>query len=86
MAEATTKDFLVVRTEGERRVRRCNLDAIVPGGYGVDSKRGVRFRRWATRTPRDRPAHGHTLNERRLAGRGLDEARETLDLLAEPAA
>ena len=26
--------------------------------------------------------HGHTLNERRLVERGLDEARQTLELLA----
>ena len=85
-AEATTKDFLVVRTEGKRRVRRTlkhyNLDAIISVGYRVNSKRGVRFRQWATRTLRDHLVQGYTLNERRLAERGLREARETLDLLA----
>ena len=42
-AEATTKDFLAVRTEGKRRVRRrlkhYNLDAIVSVGYRVNSRR-----------------------------------------------
>ena len=85
-AEATTKDFLVVQTEGRRRVRRTlkhfDLDAIISVGYRVNSKRGVRFRQWATRTLRDHLVRGFTLNERHLAERGLREARETLDLLA----
>ena len=85
-ADATTKDFLVVRTEGRRQVRRAlkhyNLDAIISVGYRVNSKRGVRFRQWATRTLRDHLVHGYTLNERRLAERGLREAKEILDLLA----
>ena len=85
-AEATSKEFLAVRTEGRRRVRRTlkhyNLDAIISVGYRVNSRRGVRFRQWATRTVRDHLVRGHTLNERRLAERGLREARETLDLLA----
>ena len=42
-AGATTKDFLAVRTEGKRRVRRrlkhYNLDAIVSVGYRVNSRR-----------------------------------------------
>ena len=83
---ATAKDFLVVQTEGKRQVRRTlkhyNLDAIVSIGYRVNSRRGVRFRQWATRTLREHLVRGFTLNERRLAERGLREARETLDLLA----
>ena len=85
-ADATTKEFLAVRTEGRRRVRRrlkhYNLDAIISVGYRVSSMRGVRFRQWATRTVRDHLVRGYTLNERRLAERGLREARESLDLLA----
>ena len=49
---ATTKEFLVVRIEGKRKVTRkvkhYNLDAIISVGYRVNSKRGVRFRQWAT--------------------------------------
>ena len=84
--DATTKEFLVVRTEGSRRVRRrlkhYNLDAIISVGYRVNTRRGVRFRQWATRTLHGHLVRGFTANERRLAGRGLREARETLDLLA----
>lgn len=42
----------------------------------------MRFRQWATRTLREHLIRGYTLNERRLAERGLDEARQTLELLA----
>jgi len=83
---ATTEDFSVVQTEGKRRVQRnlkhYNLDAIISVGYRVNSRRGVRFRQWATRTLRDHLVRGYTLNEHRLAERGLQEARQTLDLLA----
>ncbi len=86
-AEATTKDFLVVQTEGNRRVRRSirhyNLDVIISVGYRVNSKRGVRFRQWATRTLRNHLVRGYTMNEQRLTECGLDEARKTLDLLTQ---
>lgn len=83
---STTEEFSVVRAEGDRSVRRrlkhYNLDAIISVGYRVHSRRGVHFRQWATRTLRDHLVRGYTLDERRLAERGLDEARQTLDLLA----
>ena len=84
--KATTENFSVVQTEGKRRVRRSlkhyNLDAIVSVGYRVSSKQGVCFRRWATCTLREHIVRGFTMNESQLAKRGLQEARETLDLLA----
>ena len=82
---ATTKDLLVVQTEGKRQVRRTlkhyNLDAIISVGYRVNSKRSVRFRQWATRTLRDHLVQGFTVNERRLRERGLREAQETFQQL-----
>lgn len=83
---ATAKDFLVVQTEGKRQVRRnlkhYSLDAIISVGYRVNSRRGVRFRQWATNVLRDHLVKGYTFNQARLAERGLQEARQTLDLLA----
>jgi hypothetical protein len=50
---STTKDFLVVQTEGNRQVSRqlkhYNLDAIISVGYRVNSKQAVQFRQWATK-------------------------------------
>ncbi len=52
--KATTEDFSVVQKEGKRRVQRTithyNLDAIISVGYRVNSRRGVRFRRFAPTT------------------------------------
>jgi prophage maintenance system killer protein len=83
---ATTKDYLVVQTEGRRRVRRIvrhfNLDAILSVGYRVNSRRGTQFRIWATRTLREHLIRGFTLNERRLAERGLGEMQSAVSLLA----
>jgi prophage maintenance system killer protein len=83
---ATTEESSVVRTEGRRSVERqlklYNLDAILSVGYRVSSKRGTQFRIWATRTLRDHLLRGYTLNERRLAERGLGEAEQALALLA----
>ncbi len=85
--EATAADFAQVRSEGARTITRqiehYNLDAILSVGYRVKSKRGVQFRIWATNTLHEHLVRGYTLNERRLAERGLDEARATLDLLSQ---
>lgn len=64
---ATTKDFLVVRQEGKRQVRRnlkhYNLDAIISVGYRVSSSRATQFRIWATRTLKQQLINDNTLVE-----------------------
>jgi hypothetical protein len=84
--EATCKDFLQVQTEGARRVERSrkfyNLDAIISIGYRVNTKRGVRFRQWATSVLKSHLLRGFSLNRQRLAERGVNEAQAALDLLA----
>ncbi len=82
---ATAKDFLVVRQEGKRQVRRrlkhYNLDAIISVGYRVNSTRATRFRQWATRVLREHLTQGYSLNEHRLAQRGLEELTQAVELL-----
>ena len=50
--EATNKEFLLVREEGMRQVKRnidhYNLDMNIALGYRVQSQVATRFRRWAT--------------------------------------
>lgn len=59
-----------------------SLDVIISVGYRVKSKRGVQFRQWATRVLHEHLVQGYSFNQTRLAERGLVEARQTLDLLA----
>ncbi|HXV83929.1 MAG TPA: RhuM family protein [Candidatus Binatia bacterium] len=83
---STTKDFLAVRTEGKRQVRRklrhYNLDAIISVGYRISSKRGTQFRIWATQTLRDHLLRGYTLNEKRLREKGLKKIEQAVGLLS----
>jgi len=68
--QATTKDFLVVRQEGERQVKRklkhYNLDAIISVGYRVKSHTATRFRQWATQQLREYIVKGFVLDDERL--------------------
>ncbi|MGI6496746.1 MAG: virulence RhuM family protein [Kiritimatiellia bacterium] len=71
--EATHKDFLSVRQEGTRQVRRkldyYNLDMIISVGYRVRSAVATRFRQWATERLREYIVKGFTLDDERLKGR-----------------
>jgi prophage maintenance system killer protein len=82
---ATAKDFLAVRQEGARQVQRrlkhYNLDAIISVGYRVNSGRATRFRQWATRVLREQLSQGYSLNEHRLAQRGLAELEQAIEVL-----
>ena len=84
--KATTEDFSVVQKEGNRQIQRTlthyNLDAIISVGYRVNSKRGVRFRQWATNVLRQHLVEGYTVNEKRLAEKGLCEMEQTIALLS----
>ena len=68
--KATTKDFLVVRQEGKRQVKRSlnhyDLDAIISVGYRINSKRGVQFRKWASARLKEHLINGYTLNQQRF--------------------
>jgi hypothetical protein len=67
---ATCKDYLQVRQEGGREVRRAvkhyNLDVILAVGYRVRSPRGTQFRRWATERLREYLVKGFTMDDARL--------------------
>jgi len=67
---ATIQEFLIVRTEGVRRVTRAvehyNLDAIISVGYRVKSAVATRFRIWATQQLREFIVKGFVLDDERL--------------------
>ncbi|MHB1399812.1 MAG: virulence RhuM family protein [Trichloromonadaceae bacterium] len=70
IAEATHKDFLLVRQEGARKVSRkvdhYNLDVILSVGYRVKSAVATRFRIWATERLREYIVKGFVLDDERL--------------------
>ena len=67
-ADSTCKDFLQVREEGNRKIKRMqkfyNLDVIISVGYRVKSKRGTQFRIWATKILKDYLLKGYSINKR----------------------
>lgn len=74
--EATCKEYLQVRREGSREVRRTlkhySLDMILAVGYRVRSIRGTQFRQWATERLKEYLVKGFTLDDDRLkSGRNL---------------
>lgn len=83
--ESTIRKFRIVRQEGRRQVRReidhYNLDVIISVGYRVKSQRGVQFRQWANRVLKEHLVQGYTLNQRRLAERGV-EFEQAVNLLS----
>ena len=64
------------------QVDSYNLDAIISVGYRVNSKKGTQFRIWATRVLKEHLVKGFTVNQQRLAEKGLAEAQQVLTLLA----
>lgn len=68
--DATCKDFLQVRIEGNREVKRTqkfyNLDAIISVGYRVKSHVATKFRIWATSQLREFLVKGFVLDDERL--------------------
>lgn len=72
--EATCKDSLQVRLEGQRRVRRSiklyNLTMIMAVGFRVRSERGVLFRQWAVERLHEYALKGFTMDDERLKAGG----------------
>lgn len=68
IADSTCKDFLQVREEGNRMIKRMqkfyNLDVIISVGYRVKSKRGTQFRIWANKILKDYLLKGYSINKR----------------------
>ncbi len=68
--EATCRNFRHVRIEGKREVIRTiphyNLDMIISVGYRVNSKQGIKFRKWATQVLKGYMLKGYAINQKRL--------------------
>jgi hypothetical protein len=79
---STCKDFLQVRKEGSRNVKRniehYNLDMIIAIGYRVKSQVATRFRQWATKNLHEFIQKGFLLDDERMKGGGNRYFRELL--------
>lgn len=62
---STTEFYSVVQQERKRIVNRkikvCNLDAIISVGYRVNLKRGTQFRIWANKILKDYLVTGYSI-------------------------
>jgi hypothetical protein len=71
---ATCKDYLQVRKEGKREVKRLlrhyRLEAILAVGYRVRSLRGTQFRQWATSRLSEYLVKGFVMDDERLKNPG----------------
>jgi len=83
--EATVAKNATAQQEGDRSVVRqveyFNFDAILSVGYRVNSRRGTQFRIWATTVLKEHLVRGYSLNQQRLAEKGVAELQQALALL-----
>ena len=67
---STSKKFLLVQTEGNRKVKRniqyYNLDVVISVGYKVNSDRAIQFRRWATYILKEFSKKGYIIDKKRM--------------------
>jgi len=67
-ADSTVKEYLTVKQEGKRKVKRkitlYNLDVIISVGYRVKSQRGTQFRIWANKILKNYLLKGYVINQR----------------------
>jgi hypothetical protein len=77
------RKFRITASDGKTyETSHFNLDIIISVGYRVKSHRGTQFRQWATRILRDHLVQGFTVNQTRLAEKGISEMRQAVELLA----
>lgn len=77
------KECLTTAADGKRyKTKYFNLDVIISVGYRVKSQRSTQFRIWATGVLKDHLVRGYTLNQRRLAEKGVAELKQAMALLS----
>ncbi len=79
---AVVKEYLTTAADGKKyQTKYYNLDVIISVGYRIKSIRGTQFRIWASSVLKDHLIKGYTVNERRLAEKGLVEMEQAIALL-----
>ena len=81
---STCKEYLQVREEGKRMVKRLqkfyDLDVIISVGYRVKSKRGTAFRIWARKVLKEYLVKGYAVNQR-IHREQIGELRQLVGVL-----
>ncbi|HMT10367.1 MAG TPA: RhuM family protein [Ignavibacteria bacterium] len=83
----TCAKFAQVQKEGKKLVKRkilfYNLDAIISVGYRVNSKKGVQFRKWATKRLKEFLIQGYTIDQKKLESQRerIEELKRTLEII-----
>ncbi|HZV46309.1 MAG TPA: RhuM family protein [Thermodesulfovibrionales bacterium] len=81
--KSVIRKFRITATDGKiYDISHYNLDVIISVGYRVKSQRGTQFRQWATKVLRDHLVQGFTVNQARIAEKGLSEMQQAVELLA----
>jgi prophage maintenance system killer protein len=81
--KSVIRKFRITATDGKTYdISHYNLDVIISVGYRVKSQRGTQFRQWATKVLRDHLVQGFTVNQARIAEKGLSEMQQAVELLA----
>ncbi|MBQ6477640.1 MAG: virulence protein RhuM/Fic/DOC family protein [Bacilli bacterium] len=62
----TTKHGSITTKTQTHIVKYFNLDMIISVGYRVNSKKGIKFRHWATKVLKEHLIKGYTINQKRL--------------------
>lgn len=83
--KATVKEYLTVRKEGNRTVKRniehYSLDVIISVGYRVKSQRGTQFRIWANSVLKEYLIKGYAINQN-AKNEQLEDLKKTVKLLS----
>jgi len=62
-------------------VKHYNLEMIISVGYRVNSKRGIEFRKWASKILKDYLIQDYSINQDKITQNRLNELRQTIELL-----
>ncbi|MDR3220118.1 MAG: virulence RhuM family protein [Dysgonamonadaceae bacterium] len=83
--QATVKEYLTVRQEGERSIKRniehYSLDVIISVGYRIKSQRGTEFRIWANSILKEYIVKGYAINQR-VKNKQFEDLKNTVKLLS----
>lgn len=81
--ESAVANYATTASDGKRyMIDYYNLDVIISVGYRVNSKRGVEFRRWASRVLKDYLIKGYSINRQKQDSKTIEELKQTIDLLS----